>query len=463
MNARAPFAAFAIVAAALVAACGDGDAATEPAHADPRLGGATTVADATNGAYGNAAANLEGDRLDAFNFGHAVFSRNWVTAPATTEDMDGLGPLYNQRSCSGCHARDGRAAPFDASGAMLGMLLRISVPRADEHGGPLGDPIYGTQIRPSAVQGVPAEAVPHVAYEDVPGAYGDGTPYTLQKPRYWIDGWAYGAPSPGIAISPRVGPAVIGLGLLEAIPESAILAGVKTSDPDGVRGHPNHVWDAARGANAIGRFGWKANVPTVRMQSAGALVGDMGITSTMFPADACTAPMAACKAAPNGGAPEVDDARLDALAFYMRTLAVPARRDVSDPTALRGEALFGSMGCAACHTPAFETGAFPELPEVQNQTIHPYTDLLVHDMGPELADGRPDYEATGSEWRTAPLWGLGLLETVNGHERLLHDARARGFAEAILWHGGEAAAARERFRLASAADRDALIAFLRSL
>ncbi len=453
---------FATAIAAGVVACVESTAEPEPV-VDVRLGGDTTVFDTTNGAYANSAANLKGDRLDQFNFGHAVFLRNWVTAPATTEDMDGLGPLFNQRACSSCHSRDGRAAPFDPSGAMLGMLLRISVPGSDEHGGPLGDAIYGTQIRPNAILGVPVAATPHVTYEDKSGTYGDGTPFTLRAPTYTIDGWGYGTPSPGLMISPRVAPVVIGLGLLEAVPESAILEGVKTNDPDGVRGHVNRVWDHARGATVIGRFGWKANVPSVLEQTAGAFVGDIGITSSLFPNESCTAPMTACNEAKSGGTPEIDDARLKATVFYMQTLAVPARRAATDAKALRGEALFGSMGCATCHRPTLETGPFPEVPELAFQTIHPYTDLLVHDLGADLADDRPDYEASGSEWRTPPLWGIGLLSTVNGHELLLHDGRARGFAEAILWHGGEATAARERFRLAPAADRDALLAFLRSL
>jgi len=453
---------FGTAIAACIAACSETTAAPEDA-VDVRLGGDTTVFDTTNGAYANAAANLKGDRLDQFSFGHSVFKRNWVTAPATTEDMDGLGPLFNQRACSSCHSRDGRAEPLDPSGAMLGMLLRISVPGADEHGGPLGDPIYGTQIQPNAILGVPAAAKPRVTYEEKPGTYGDGTPFSLRIPRYTVDGWGYGEPSPDLMISPRVAPVVIGLGLLEAVPESAILEGVKTNDPDGVRGHANHVWDVARGVTAIGRFGWKANVPSVLQQTAGAFLGDIGITSSLFPTEACTAPMTECSAATSGGAPEVDDARLKATVLYMQTLAVPARRGASDAKALRGEALFDSMGCASCHRTTFETGAFPDVPEVAFQTIHPYTDLLVHDMGEELADGRPDYEASGTEWRTPPLWGIGLLSTVNGHEFLLHDGRARGLAEAILWHGGEATAARERFRLAPAADRDALLAFLRSL
>jgi CxxC motif-containing protein (DUF1111 family) len=452
-----------VVAVAALEACAEDAPPSSAPSGDPLSGGRTTVFDATKGAYGNMSPTVKGSRTDNFTLGHSLFTRNWVTAPATTEDLDGLGPVFNQRSCSSCHSRDGRAPPFDPRGEMLGMLLRISIPGTDPHGGPAGDPTYATQIRPNAILGIPAEATGHVAYEEVPGTYEDGTPYSLRRPSVTIDGWGYGAPTGQLLISPRVAPITIGLGLLEAIPESAILANVKANDPDGVVGHANHVWDQAHGAKALGRFGWKANVPSVRQQTAGAFVGDMGITSSLFPEETCTAPMTACKAAQNGGAPEISDAHLAAVVFYMETLAVPARRAVTDEAALRGEKLFHAFGSASCHADTFHTGAFPDVPEVENQTIHPYSDLLLHDMGPDLADGRPDYEANGSEWRTPPLWGLGLLETVNDHEFLLHDARARGVAEAILWHGGEGAAARERFRKASAADRDALVVFLHSL
>lgn len=431
--------------------------------ADPMSGGATTVFDATQGAYADPASNLAGSRLDAFNLGHAIFNRNWVTAPATTTDLDGLGPLFNQRSCSSCHSRDGRSNPFDMSGALLGMLYRLSVPGVDPNGGPEGDPVYGTQLRPYGILGVPGDGTPVVTYAEVPGTYGDGSAYSLQAPTHTIDAWSYGAPGQGLMISPRTGPAVFGLGLLEAVSESDILANVRSDDPDGVVGKANYVWDTAGAVARLGRFGWKANQPSIAQQTQGALNGDIGITSPLYPDESCTATMTACNAAPRGGQPDIDGDRLAALIFYMQTLAVPARRDVSDGKALHGEQLFTEFGCARCHVPTYTTGTLDGVPEVSGQKIHPYTDLLLHDLGPDLADGRPDYLATGSEWRTTPLWGLGLLMQVNGHDLLLHDGRARGISEAILWHGGEAKTARERFRQASADDRDALLSFLNSL
>ncbi len=433
--------------------------------ADPKSGGAATTLDATPGAYANSIARLDDTQDGLFSFGHSTFDENWVTAPATTSGLDGLGPLFNAKSCSTCHSKDGRSAPFGANGALLGMLFRISIPGASEQGGPNPDPTYGDQLRPYGILGVPGDGTPHVSYQETPGTYGDGSPYSLQTPTYSIDGWNYGDPGDGLMISPRTGPAVIGLGLLEAVPEEEIVAQVHEPDGDGVHGVANYVWDAATQSVVLGRFGWKANQPTTLQQTAGAFVGDIGITSSMFPKGTCSPAQAKCNAAPSGADPlfELTDSRWQSVGFYMKSLAVPARRSVDDAVALHGEELFKTFGCASCHAPTLHTGATAAADILANQTIHPYTDLLLHDMGPDLADGRPDYLATGSQWRTAPLWGLGLLETVNHHTFLLHDARARGLAEAILWHGGEAATARERFRQADQAERDALLKFLESL
>lgn len=451
----------------LAAGCG-GEAAPAPpllAPADPRSGGAATVLDDTVNAYGSSIAPLNHDQEDAFSFGHSVFSQNWVTAPATTGGMDGLGPLFNARACSTCHAKDGRSPPFSSSGALLGMLFRLSVPGTAENGGPNPDPVYGDQLRPLGVLGVPGAGTPHVSYQELSGSYGDGSAYSLQVPSYAIDGWNYGEPGAGLMISPRVGPALIGLGLLEAVPETRILANVHPPDENGVHGVPNYVWDAAQQATVLGRFGWKANQPTTLQQTAGAFLGDIGITSSLFSKETCASVMVECRGAPTGADPdfELTDSRWHAVGVYMQSLAVPARRAISDQIALRGEALFDRFGCASCHQPTLLTGPAAAAPVLANQVIHPYTDLLLHDMGSELADGRPDFEASGSQWRTAPLWGIGLLRTVNRHDALLHDGRARGLAEAILWHGGEGATARENFRLADQADRGALLTFLESL
>jgi len=453
--------------ASLVAAagCGGGAPGSDAlAAADPKSGGAATTLDDTSLAYGNSVGALSEEQAGQFSLGHSVFSRAWVTAPATTDNLDGLGPLFNARACASCHSKDGRSAPFNSSGALLGMLLRLSIPGTADNGGPNPDPVYGDQLRPFGILGVPGDGTPHVTYEEVPGTYGDGSAFSLQKPSYSIDGWNYGEPSEGLMLSPRTGPSVFGLGLLEAVSEEEILAHVHPPDADGVHGVPNYVWDAEQRATVLGRFGWKANQPSTRQQTAGAFAGDIGITSALFRHGTCTPTMTACNAAVSGADPdfELSFQSWDAVGFYMRSLAVPARRALDDQIALRGERLFETFGCAACHLTALHTGA-ADVKTLAEQTIHPYTDLLLHDMGPDLADNRPDFQATGSQWRTPPLWGIGLLHKVNQHSFLLHDARARGFAEAILWHGGEGAKARENFRLAEASERDALLEFLESL
>jgi CxxC motif-containing protein (DUF1111 family) len=269
----------------------------------------------------------------------------------------------------------------------------------------------------------------------------------------------------GTMISPRVAPQVIGLGLLEAVTEDTLvgLADPFDADGDGISGRVSHLPNPERSGTTVGRFGWKANQPSIRQQVAGAFLGDMGITSPVNPAEDCTAVELECAAAPSGGSPEIPEARLADVVLYSRLLAVPARRDLDEPQVLRGEDMFEELGCATCHRPSLETGAFESLPELAHQVIRPFTDLLLHDMGPELADGRPDHEASGSEWRTPPLWGIGLLHTVNGHTRLLHDGRARNAEEAVLWHDGEARASRDAFVAARAGDRAALLRFLESL
>jgi CxxC motif-containing protein (DUF1111 family) len=433
---------------------------------DALSGGATTVVNATANAFGQPARNLPLAQRTDFFVGNALFNRDWVIAPSSTQGSDGLGPVVNARSCSSCHFRDGRGRPpLTADEPMVSMLIRLSVPGTAPDGGPVGDMAYGLQLGPQAILGVPAEGRALVEYNEVPGVYGDGEPYSLRTPRYAFADLAFGPLDPAIRISPRTAPFLIGLGLLSAVDEATIVshADPDDADGDGISGRPTRAWDRRRQTTVLGRFGWKASQPTLEQQNAGAFVGDIGITSPLFPDQECTAVQTACVAAPDGGEPEVDQDKLDAVTFYTHFLAVPARREVDDPTVRRGGALFAAIGCGACHLPTLVTGRLDPYPELSGQVIHPYSDLLLHDMGAGLADDRPDFEAGGREWRTPPLWGIGLIATVNRHFLLLHDGRARGVAEAILWHGGEGGAAREAFRALSAADRTALIRFLESL
>lgn len=428
-------------------------------------GGATTRDAANRMSFSLPAANMPSDRVRDFFFGNRLFNTKWIVAPASVTSFDGLGPVFNRASCSGCHVRDGRGQPpSDADAPMMSMLIRLSVPDPKDPSVHLPHPAYGGQLNDRAIPGVPAEGRTTIRYEEIEGRYADGERYSLRKPVYSFRDLAFGPMGKEIAISPRVAPKMIGLGLLEAIPERAILGRVDPHDVDGdgISGRPNWILDAETGRHRIGRFGWKANQPSLRQQNAGAFLGDIGITTPVFPAENCASGQTACGAAITGGTPEVSEEFLQKLTFYTQSLAVPARRNVDDPTVRRGEVLFSAAGCNACHVPSQRTGPHPNA-LVAHQPIQPFTDLLLHDMGAALADNRPDSAATGQEWRTPPLWGLGLIQAVNRHEFLLHDGRARSFAEAILWHGGEAETAKEAFRKMPKADRAAMLAFLKSL
>ncbi len=422
------------------------------------LGGDTTRVIDNDEAYTFMASNAPLSRQRDFFFGNRIFNTKWAEYPASVKSFDGLGPTFNRNSCSGCHVRDGRGQPPAQPGdPMESMLVRLSGP----DGKP--DPRYGDQLEDHANLHVKPEGRAIITYDEVPGTYGDGTAYTLLKPYVSFADLAYGSLDDDL-VSPRVAPFMIGLGLLEAVPESTIraLADPDDADGDGISGRPNML-TAPNGDPVIGRLGWKANVATIAEQSAGAALGDIGLTTTRNPDQNCPAVQASCRAAMAQSDPELSNSFFDRLVTYARLLAVPQARPVDEATFQSGLALFKSMGCASCHIPTLKTGPEAALPELENQAIHPFTDLLIHDMGEGLADHRPDGSASGREWRTAPLWGIGLIPRVNGHDRLLHDGRARGPAEAILWHGGEAEKAREAFRTAPKDERDALVAFLNAL
>lgn len=457
-------AAAAPAAPASVAIPAPADSAKAASRIGESLGGAAGRPAFGESAFAMPAPDLDAKQLRDFSFGNRIFNTNWVQAGGSVQSFDGLGPMFNRVSCSGCHVRDGRGRPPEPGEPMDSMLIRISVPGKSEHGGPKGHPVYGDQIQDRAIPGVEPEAVVVLTWEEIGGTYADGTAYSLRRPHVAFDKPAYGRLPKNLLTSPRVAQSMIGLGLLEAVPAATIEANADPDDAnrDGISGRVNHVWDGGANATVLGRFGWKANQPSLRQQVTGAAAGDIGITSSVATRDSCSDAEKACRTSPNGGEPELADEFLEKLLLYSRTLAVPYRRNVDDPKVQRGEDLFAQAGCPACHLTTLKTGPH-ELAAVANQTIHPFTDLLIHDMGPGLADGRPDFEASGSEWRTTPLWGMGLIPDVDGHEFLLHDGRARGPAEAILWHGGEAEKARDVFRAMSKDDRDALVAFLRSL
>jgi CxxC motif-containing protein (DUF1111 family) len=413
-------------------------------------GEGTTEANNRN-AFGNSARNLTDEERRLFEVGDSFFTQNWVTAPASTEARDGLGPLLNAQACSSCHLLDGRG---DADGPEPGLLFRLDAT----------DPAYGGQIQDRSILGVQPEATVRTIYTEETGTYADGSEYRLRRPVHELEDLAYGEVSVDTDIAPRLAPPVFGAGLLEAIPEADLfdLADPEDEDGDGVSGRPNRVEDIATGEVVIGRFGWKANVATVEDQVASAFIADIGITSPMFPAENCTEVQVECADSPNGGSPEISQEIFDQVVFYNRTLAVPARRGLDQPEVIAGAKLFEGADCVSCHHPGHVTGP-SEIDALAGQEIYPFTDLLIHDMGHDLDDGRPDGEASGAEWRTPPLWGIGLTETINGHVNFLHDGRARSLEEAILWHGGEAKSARDEFAGLSEPQRAQLIAFLESL
>jgi CxxC motif-containing protein (DUF1111 family) len=448
-------------------------------------GGATSRGSTdTANAFSLSSGNMDFKREFDFKIGNAIFRKTWISAPSSTDASDGLGPLFNSRACQNCHLKDGRGHPpfsSDVADDSGSMLVRLSVPAATEEEkdriaahsvNSIPDPTYGGQLQNRSIQGIPAEGKLNIDYQERKVKLADGETVSLRMPAYSLADLAYGPASPDIMISPRVAPPMIGLGLLEAVPEQQILANADPDDAtkDGISGKPNIVWSREHDKVMLGRFGWKAGVPTIAQQAAEAFAGDIGLSTTMmpFPSGDCTENQKTCLDAPNGNSPkyqnvEVGDELFNLVAFYSQNLAVPARRTPDDPQVLKGKELFYALGCASCHQPKFVTGDVQGQPHLSHQLIWPYTDMLLHDMGEGLADGRPEGAATGSEWRTPPLWGIGLTETVSGHTLFLHDGRARNLTEAILWHGGEGEAARDKFAALSKADRDALLAFVNSL
>jgi CxxC motif-containing protein (DUF1111 family) len=447
-------------------ACSSGSASDVDDGEDLPGGDTTNTLLFGTNAFLPAADNISLDNMLMFSTGNAFFNQQWAEAPSSNTSRDGLGPLFNARSCSTCHFKDGRGRPpLDAEASFTSMLLRIGTGELGASGNPTPDPVYGDQLQPNGAGDVPGEGTPRVTYTPIPGEYADGEAFELSAPAYAIEAPSHGPFDSNLKISPRVAPAMIGMGLLEAIPESRLseLADPDDRDGDGISGRLNQVWDEAAQATRTGRFGWKAEQPSVRQQAAGAFIGDLGITSSVFPAQECSDAELECLNAVGGGDPEITDRLLDRVVRYSELLAVPARQRFADENVLRGKTQFSELGCGGCHTPSHRTSDGAELEEVRDQLIFPYTDLLLHEMGDALSDERPSYAASGSEWRTPPLWGLGHYRTVNGHDRLLHDGRARGVAEAILWHAGEAEAAKQRFSELPASSRLDLIAFVESL
>ncbi|MDN6336307.1 MAG: c-type cytochrome [Halomonas sp.] len=438
---------------------------------DTRLtGGAGSVEQFDHNAYSLPLDNLAMTKRLDFSVGNSFFRNPWVVAPASTAARDGLGPLFNTNSCQGCHLKDGRGHPPKGDETPIALFLRLSLPAAQgddetlEQLGVVPVPGYGRQLQTAAIPGAEPEGKMVIKHEAREVSLAGGDTVTLTVPHYRIEAPAYGALPEDLETSPRLAPPMIGLGLLAAIPDDVLRAAADPDDADGddISGRLNHVWDERRQQTVVGRFGWKAGEPTVEQQGMHAFAGDMGLTSSLAPGTDCTAAQN-CDKFEHGGEPEVSDKIAGFVTFYAESLAVPMRRDMDDETVVQGARQFNRRGCASCHTPRQQTADDASRPAIAGQTIWPYSDLLLHDMGEGLADNRAEFEATGQEWRTPPLWGIGLAQTVNPRARFLHDGRAKTLEEAILWHGGEAEAAKERYRQLPKDERQSVLRFLESL
>jgi CxxC motif-containing protein (DUF1111 family) len=384
-----------------------------------------------------------GRRLHHTDFGNGAHSESGN--PVYSAQIGKLGPKFIARSCVACHVNNGRALPPAIGAPMTQAVVKVG---SDASGSP--HPTLGSVLQGESTSGSGEGTVTIGTYLVIDGQYGDGMPYSLQQPTY-----SFGGVTPGY-FSVRLPPPLVGLGLLEAVSESTImaLADPDDADHDGISGRIQTVLDPETGHQRLGRFTSKGGKTRLSHQIAAALNTDMGVTTTIFPT---------LDGEATGEAVELADSDLDKMTRYVALLGVSARRDLTNAEALRGEQLFTSGQCVKCHTPTLITSPYHPMAELRGQTIHPFTDLLLHDMGAGLADNMGELGATGAEWRTPPLWSIGLTAGVSGGEAYLHDGRARTLEEAILWHGGEASAAKEAFRTMSATDRAALVKFLKSL
>lgn len=426
---------------------------------------------------------LSAKQRKQFEQGEKVFNNFWIAVnnpiipltwdlslPGPSGGEWGLGPMFMATNCAACHVNAGRGRAMDASGGLaVQHVLRVSVPGEDPHGGPKPEPHYGTDIQMFDIvtrtdpNVRPGEAEIYIDWVSHAFTFPDGEQLALRQPKLRLEKTNFGPLADNAMFSLRNSQAMMGVGLLEAVSEKDILKLAQAQKAMGLNGRPNQVRDDIGRQTTLGRFGWKANQPSVRQQIAAAFSSDIGINSALYPEPNCTAVQKECLQAIRHDKPELRPELLDAITLWALSLDAPAQRHRDKPEVKRGEQLFTDSGCAACHVPELKTSPFPPVPQLGNRTIRPFTDLLLHDMGPELADGRPDFKAGGADWRTPPLWGIGLSKQVNASTSFLHDGRARNLQEAIVWHGGEAKAARDKFTALPKAQRNDLLAFLESL
>jgi CxxC motif-containing protein (DUF1111 family) len=427
---------------------------------DERLsgGGLATAFDETSKAFGHEVEGLDTRQGEVHALGDAAFEQTFVSAPAPINS--GLGPVFNNVSCISCHHNDGKGTPT-AGFVNSSLLFRLSISGTDINGGPLFISGFGGQLQDVSIFGKQPEANINISYSNVAIAYPDGETVTLRKPAYTVTNSYQTLPS-NYLLSPRLAPPVFGLGLLQNIPEATILsfADENDTDGDGISGKVNYVYNSFTQQRELGRFGLKANTSNILLQVASAYHQDMGITNYVFTKESSYGQSQNDNLNDD---PELADSTINQVAFYIKTLAVPARRNVLDADVQKGKQLFTQINCSGCHKPVMQTGVDVTLAAINNQRIQPFTDLLLHDMGDDLADGRPDFLATGKEWRTATLWGIGLFAKTNGTPFYLHDGRARTIEEAILWHGGEALQSKTKFMQLNKPERINLLKFIQSL
>lgn len=444
-------------------------------------GAGTSLKLINSSSFSHPSANITFAERGKFKLGDGLFRKLWTSSPSSTQASDGLGPLYNARSCQSCHIKDGRGQPpengEDANSMFLRLSRAASTPEEKQAVKDLEvinfpDPVYGGQLQNFAVPGLIAEGRMNIKYTTFQVKLSDGTAVNLRKPTYSVDHLGYGPLHSDTTLSPRVTPPMIGMGLIESIHPFDIIASADPDDlnRDGISGKAAWLREGKDEKLILGRFGWKAQNATIRAQTAGAFSGDIGISTpdVLNNYGDCTRTQTACNQLPHGeqqrlGESEAPDPILDLVTFYSKNLAVPARRDVDTKEVLAGKKRFYELGCIACHSPKFVTSQNAKNKAHQFQLIWPYSDFLLHDMGADMADGQQVGTANGREWRTQPLWGIGLTQIVSGHSFFLHDGRARNLTEAILWHGGEAQEARNGFIGLDKTSRNDLLKFLESL
>ncbi|WP_058368717.1 di-heme oxidoredictase family protein [Psychrobacter sp. ENNN9_III] len=416
----------------------------------PAGGNATITADISR-PFLQIMPNLPSSALGGVSPGRELFITQWTPANQGRVLFDGVGPLFNANACTQCHSAEGRKPIYANDGELSNAILfRLGDAQGVAHA------YYGEQMQH---QSIDASIATEGKMRYIATVEDDKKSRSI---RFEFTPTDSNQPLGDTAISGRISPQLVGMGLLDLIPEADIIAASDANDDnkDGISGRVHWVNEGPD--QRIGRFGWKAINSSLRTQNANAMSQDMGLTTSIFMDPNCTVNQPICWTAANGGTPEVSDSSLDAVTDFMTALAVPERRVSNLSTFNQGANLFTQVGCAGCHTPKQKTGDSDRFPLLSQQTIYPYTDLLLHDMGAGLDDGVKEKNAESFEWRTPPLWGIGIVAK-DPEARFLHDGRASSLTEAILWHGGEAEGAKTRFKQLPVEQKKMLLSFLNGI